>query len=95
MCATTHLKVQAERQQEQPGRGSGFTYEEPYRLYDEQLHYARATYTTEQLDRWQTDWNRYFVQYGMEIPVYAHQVGEATRHRQPPAAEANGRSLVA
>ena len=55
-------------------RDSGFSYKETYSLYDEQLHYALATYTTAQLDRWQLDWNRYFAQYGMEIPAYAHKV---------------------
>ena len=68
-----------------PARGSSFTYEETYHLYDEQLHYARATYTTEQLDRWQIDWNHYFVQYGMEIPAYAHKVTMAAS--KPAAAE--------
>ena len=108
-----------------PTRGSGFTYEETYRLYDEQLsvcgrclmhctscmprlhllmgeawwtesrlrsHYARATYTTEQLDRWQTDWNNYFVQYGMEIPVYAHKVRSACK---PTPSTQHGGSLRA
>ena len=28
---------------------------------------TRSTYTAEQLDRWQADWNRYFVRFGMEI----------------------------
>ena len=53
-------------------RESGYTYQETYALYDEQLHYARAMCTLEKLDRWQQDWNRYFVQHGMEIPAYAH-----------------------
>ena len=44
-----------------------------------QLHYARATYTREQLDRWQSDWNDYFVRFGMEIPAYAHKVMEAAK----------------
>lgn len=48
----------------------------------EQLHYARSTYTSEQLDRWQADWNRYFARYGMEIPAYAHKVAT-----QAPGAE--------
>jgi len=63
-------------------RISGFTYQETYALYDEQLHYARAQYTLQQLDRWQQDWNRYFVQHGMELPVYAHKVSASA----PPAA---------
>lgn len=53
-------------------RESGYTYQETYALYDEQLHYARAMYTLEKLDRWQQDWNRYFVQHCMEMPAYAH-----------------------
>ena len=61
-------------------RASGFTYKETYQLYDEQLHYARAMYTLEQLDRWQTDWNNYFVRFGMEIPVYAHVVSKPKMH---------------
>lgn len=65
------------------GRDSDFTYKETYHLYDEQLHYARATYSEDQLDRWQADWNRYFVQYGMEIPAYAHKVRAATTHSKP------------
>ena len=52
-----------------------------------QLHYARATYTREQLDRWQADWNAYFVRYGMEIPPYAHKVSGAPAPR--PTAEVN------
>ena len=56
-------------------RESGFTYAETYSLYNEQLHYARSTYTADQLDRWQADWNRYFARFGMEIPSYAHKVG--------------------
>ena len=56
-------------------RESGFTYAETYALYNEQLHYARSTYTVEQLDRWQADWNRYFARFGMEIPSYAHKAG--------------------
>ena len=55
-------------------------------------HYARATYSTEQLDRWQTDWNTYFVQYGMEIPVYAHKVRSA--HKPTPGTQ-HGGSLLA
>ena len=55
-------------------RDAGFTYAETYVLYDEQLHYARAVYTRDQLDRWQQDWNKYFAQHGMEIPTYAHKV---------------------
>ena len=53
---------------------SGFTYKEMYDLYNQQLHYARAYYSSSQLDLWQTEWNRYFTQHRMEIPVYAHKV---------------------
>ena len=68
----------------QPARGSSFTYEETYHLYDEQLHYARATYSTLQLDTWQADWNAYFVSHGMEIPAYAHQVTVSREELPPP-----------
>ena len=54
-----------------------------------QLHYARATYTREQLDKWQADWNAYFVRFGMEIPPYAHKVSGV---KMPVAAETNGTS---
>ena len=55
---------------------------------DEQLHYARATYSREQLDKWQADWNGYFVQYGMEVPPYAHRIaGAAKPAAKEPAAE--------
>lgn len=64
-------------------RGSGFTYKETYQLYNEQLHYGRATYTTAQLDAWQADWNSYFAQHGMEIPAYAHRPA-AKREAPPP-----------
>ena len=57
-------------------RDSGFSFAETYQLYNEQLHYARATYTRDKLDKWQTDWNAYFARYGMEIPPYAHRVSE-------------------
>ena len=62
-------------------RESGFTYAETYALYNEQLHYARSTYTAEQLDRWQADWNRYFARFGMEIPSYAHKVANKSPQR--------------
>ena len=69
-------------------RESGYTFSETYDLYNEQLHYARSTYTLEQLDRWQADWNRYFARYGMEIPTYAHRVssstGDAPQGKKPP-----------
>ena len=55
-------------------RGSSYSFQETYELYNEQMHYARATYTLEQLDRWQSDWNAYFAKHGMEIPAYAHRV---------------------
>ena len=54
-----------------------------------QLHYARATYTREQLDRWQADWNAYFVRYGMEIPPYAHKVSGAPAPAPRSTAEVN------
>ena len=66
-------------------RASGFTYKETYTLYNEQLHYARATYTSAQLDAWQADWNAYFAKHGMEIPAYAHR----------PAAKREGAVAVA
>ena len=50
---------------------------------DEQLHYARATYTREQIDRWQRDWNAYFVRHGMEVPTYAHHVSSALPNTAP------------
>ena len=53
---------------------SGYTYKETYDLYNQQLHYARSHYTTAQLNAWQTDWNKYFTKYGMEIPAYAHKI---------------------
>ena len=71
-------------------RESGFTYAETYAVYNEQLHYARSTYTADQLNRWQTDWNRYFARFGMEIPSYAHKVGiggSASKHPEQPANE--------
>ena len=68
-------------------RDSGFSFAETYQLYNEQLHYARATYARDQLDKWQADWNSYFARYGMEIPPYAHRV------RQEKKEESNGSSL--
>ena len=52
----------------------GFTYKETYDLYNQQLHYAKSHYTTPQLNAWQTDWNKYFAKYNMDVPVYAHKV---------------------
>ena len=63
---------------------SGYTYKETYDLYNQQLHYARSHYTTAQLNAWQTDWNKYFTKYGMEIPAYAHK---CTPQAPPPAAD--------
>ena len=66
------------------GRESGYSFHETYQLYNEQLHYARANYTREQLDRWQADWNHYFVQFGMELPSYAHKVTEQRKPETTP-----------
>tara|TARA_B110001452_G_scaffold143220_1_gene119104 strand:- start:268 stop:576 length:309 start_codon:yes stop_codon:yes gene_type:complete len=55
---------------------SGFTYKETYDLYNQQLHYAKAHYTTPQLNAWQTDWNKYFTKHNMDIPVYAHKISK-------------------
>ena len=72
------------------GRDSAlYTFHETYHIYNEQLHYARATYTREQLDRWQSDWDAYFVKFGMEIPAYAHKV-EASKQSSPPQASSEG-----
>jgi len=71
-------------------RDSGFSFAETYQLYNEQLHYARATYTREQLDKWQADWNSYFARYGMEIPPYAHRVSEPKKDE----ASSNAASLL-
>jgi hypothetical protein len=76
-------------------RESGYTYQETYALYDEQLHYARAMYTLEKLDRWQQDWNRYFVQHGMEIPAYAHKLSRSTVPGSRQAPSPDGDSLKA
>ena len=58
---------------------SGFTYAETYDLYNQQLHYAKAHYTTPQLNAWQQDWNKYFVKYNMDVPIYAHKVSKQSR----------------
>ena len=61
---------------------------------DEQLHYARATYTREQLDKWQADWNAYFAKYGMETPAYAHRI-TAAKKDEPGKADGVGSTLAA
>ena len=76
---------------------SGYTYKETYDLYNQQLHYARSHYTTAQLNAWQTDWNKYFTKYGMEIPAYAHKI-EAKKGKSGKAqfaASGNERSTAA
>ena len=60
-------------------RDSGYTFSEVYTLYNEQLHYARSCYSTEQLDKWQADWNQYFARHGMEIPAYAHKIEQKVK----------------
>ena len=60
-------------------RDSGYTFSEVYTLYNEQLHYARSCYSTEQLDKWQADWNQYFARHGMEIPAYAHKIEQKAK----------------
>ena len=64
-------------------RESGYTFGETYTLYNEQLHYARSAYTTDQLDRWRADWNQYFARFGMEIPSYAHKIGSRGKAPRP------------
>mmetsp|Transcript_22835 Transcript_22835/g.46508 ORF Transcript_22835/g.46508 Transcript_22835/m.46508 type:complete len:88 (-) Transcript_22835:233-496(-) len=69
--------VQASEERQTKVKTSGFTYQETYELYNQQLHYAKAHYTTPQLNAWQTDWNKYFVRHSMDIPVYAHKISKA------------------
>ena len=37
----------------QKTKDASYSFAETYTLYNEQLHYARATYSREQLDKWQ------------------------------------------